>query len=274
MAFRNILVHLDRHPPAVPRLEMAIALARRFDARLLGLFALANPNMPSFAANERAPIASVAALEAEIAFRYRTTAVGIDGDWRADPAASDREITRQIILAARAADLTILGQFEPATADGSVPPDLVELTVLGAGRPVLVLPFVGRFDGLGRRAVIAWNGSRESARAVADALPLLKQADDVSVLSLGTDGGRRLPPASIDGIVGYLGRHAIAAHGERLIFTASDIGAADRLLSHLTDAGADLLVMGAAGRGGGRSAGASLTARVLAQLTVPLLLSY
>jgi len=121
---------------------------------------------------------------------------------------------------------------------------------------------------------VAWNGSRESVRAVNDAIPLLVDAKRVSVLALNpSDGGRihgDLPSADI---CLHLSRHGIRAEAQML--SARDIDAGDMLLSCVADDSADLLVMGAYGQPRFREmvlGGA--TRQILKQMTVPVLMSH
>jgi nucleotide-binding universal stress UspA family protein len=199
-------------------------------------------------------------------------AAGVAAEWVMKVAVDDVAVGAEFIHAARLVDLAVLGQFDPASANGAIPPTLVEQTVMRSGRPVLVVPFAGTFRTVGRRAVIAWNGSREAARAVNDALPLLADAEEVTVLALSpAKRPRREPEPSPAGIVRHLAEHGVAAVPDRLVFQAKEIDAAERLLSHLADFAADLLVMGGWPRSGERN---SLTTGVLARTTVPMLLSY
>jgi nucleotide-binding universal stress UspA family protein len=279
MTLRHLLVHLDKSEAAALRADVAIALAKRFDARLTALYAVCDPDVPGLASRNRYVFVERAAGKAQAAFRLHASASGIDVDWQADIGASDLQVSRAVVLRSREADLVVLGQFDPETADGSVPEALVEHTVLHAGRPVLVVPYAGRFHAFGRRAVVAWNGSREAARAMHDALPLLAVADEVTALALAPKSDARgsavVEPPAPDGLVRHLAEHGIAATGDRLVFDPSSIEPAERLLSYLADSGADLLVMGAAGQQQGRSAAKrSLTRQVLVRMTVPILLSY
>jgi nucleotide-binding universal stress UspA family protein len=278
MTLRHLLLHLDKSEAAAVRADVAIALAKRFDARLTALYAVCDPDVPGLASRNRYVFVERAAGKAQAAFRLHASSSGIDLEWQAAIGANDVQVSRSVVLRSREADLVVLGQFDPETADGSVPEALVEHTVLHAGRPVLVVPYAGHFQAFGRRAVIAWNGSREAARAVHDALPLLAAADEVTVLALAPATGRgsaAAEPPAPDSLVRHLSEHGVTATGDRLVFDPSSIEPAERLLSHLADAGADLLVMGAAGQQQGRSAAKrSLTRRVLAKMTVPVLLSY
>jgi nucleotide-binding universal stress UspA family protein len=279
MTLRDLLVHLDKSEASAVRADVAVALAKRFDARLTALYAVCDPDVPSLASRNRYVFVERAAGKAQAAFRLHASSSGIEADWQADIGASDLQVSRAVVLRSREADLVVLGQFDPETADGSVPEALVEHTVLHAGRPVLVVPYAGHFQAFGRRAVIAWNGSREAARAVHDALPLLAVADEATVLALAPGAAARrsgvVEPPAPDALVGHLTKHGVTANGDRLVFDPSSIEPAERLLSYLADTGADLLVMGAAGQQLGRSAAKrSLTRQVLIKMTVPVLLSY
>lgn len=272
MVVRELLVHLDAQPAAGPRLDLALTLAARLGARLIGLFAAADTNVQGMSSQSRHELLARTVAGAEPAFRDRAVAAGVAAEWVMKVPVDDVAVAAELIHAARLVDLAVLGQFDPARADGAIPPTLVEQTVMRSGRPVLVVPFAGAFRAVGKRAVIAWNGSREAARAVNDALPLLADAEEVAVLALSpARRSRREPEPSPAGIVRHLAEHGVAAVPDRLVFQAKEIDAAERLLSHLADFAADLLVMGGWPRAGERN---SLTTGVLARTTVPMLLSY
>jgi nucleotide-binding universal stress UspA family protein len=278
MTLRYLLVHLDKSEACAVRADVAIALAKRFGARLTALYAVCDPDVPSLASRDRYVFVERAAGKAEAAFRQHASATGVDAEWQADIGSNHMQVSRAVVLRSREADMVVLGQYDPETADGSVPEALVEHTVLHAGRPVLVVPYAGHFDAFGRRPVVAWNASREATRAVHDALPLLSLADEVIVLALALAvrrGAAATEPPAPDSLVRHLTEHGVKATADRLVFDPSSIEPAERLLSYLADTGADLLVMGAAGQQLGRSgAKHSLTQRVLAKMTLPILLSY
>jgi nucleotide-binding universal stress UspA family protein len=145
---------------------------------------------------------------------------------------------------------------------------------LASGRPILVVPYAGRFETVGRCVLIAWNVSREAARAVADAMPLLAAADVVTVLAVdpppGPGGDGDLPGADI---ALHLGRHGVEAQIERTV--SADVPIGEVLLSRAADLGADLLVMGAYGHSRTRElllGGA--TRSILASMTIPVLMSH
>jgi nucleotide-binding universal stress UspA family protein len=146
--------------------------------------------------------------------------------------------------------------------------------LLQSGRPLLLIPYAGRFDGLGRNPLIAWTETRESARAVHDALPLLEYAEKVTALTVIPPSAAAVdaPPPAAE-LARHLRRHGIQATALRSV--AEDIPDADALLSYVCDVGADLLVMGGYGhsplrerlRGG-------VTRSLLRHMTVPVLMSH
>ena len=145
---------------------------------------------------------------------------------------------------------------------------------LVSGRPILVVPNVGNFADLGRRVVIGWNASREAARAVNDAMPLLTAAETVTVLTIDPREGPRahgeLPGADISL---HLARHGVKAEIERT--ASADLPVGEVLLSRVADLGADLLVMGAYGHSRARElllGGA--TRSLLRSMTLPVLMSH
>ncbi len=145
---------------------------------------------------------------------------------------------------------------------------------MGSGRPVLFVPYAGKFKTIGERILIAWKDSRESARAVADALPLLKDAKKVFAVAVTPDAEDSLHDLLGDRqVAAFLHRHEVDATVRRI--TAQDIDAGELLLSQASDFGADLIVMGAYSRpritalvwGG-------VTQLMLSSMTVPVLMSH
>jgi len=99
---------------------------------------------------------------------------------------------------------------------------------------------------VGQRVVVGWNSTREAARAVNDAMPLLVAAEVVTVLTIDAReaplGHGQLPGADISL---HLARHGVKAQVEQTV--SADLSVGDVLLSRAADLGADLLVMGAYG---------------------------
>ena len=275
MAIRDILVHLDAAPAAAARLELAAALAQRHGARLTGLVVI-DIMLPPIATPDGGgaalgPLLDAmrrdALVEAEgirTRFEATTSRIGVAGEWRIAEGLSAELVARH----GRTADLVMLGQPDPEAGAPNATA-VFEGALFSSGRPVLVVPHAGRFTEVGRRPLIAWNGQREAARAVHDALPLLAGAELAIVLTVGAEGDED-PSAEI---LDHLGRHdlpASAAHE-----TAGDLDVADTLLNYAAESGADLLVMGAYGHSRLREfvlGGA--TRSILRQMTLPVLMAH
>ncbi len=196
------------------------------------------------------------------------------------------------LTAARHSDLVLLAK--QVTGDGQLPGFAGSLLV-GAGTPLLFVPAVDALpaeaDGgprCGQRVLVAWAPTRESARALRDALPLLAAAQAVELVRLA-DGADPAGPEPLEAVRDYLRRHAIEAR-VRVIPRGSgpapggilpgagwtpDVPVAEALLSHAADSGADLIVMG--GYGHARLLQLALggvTRTILKSMTVPVLMSH
>ena len=139
---------------------------------------------------------------------------------------------------------------------------------MASGRPALFLPHAGKLDSPGRRVMVAWKPTPQSARAVTSALPLLRRAEHVTVVEWAPEpGGCR--GAALD-LKTYLALHGVQATHERQEREPPDVG--EELLSRATTLDADLLVMGCYGHSRARElvlGGATRT--VLRSMTLPVL---
>jgi nucleotide-binding universal stress UspA family protein len=284
MAVKDILVHLDVTSRSKARLGVAAALAVRHGAHLTGLFTLDLPSadmfsgaaMPLIGSSPQAVVDSmradaIAASEpVEAEFRERLRLDGIEGEWRL----AEGHQAATVALHGRYADLTVVGQpnaYEPTdTALEAIP----VTAMLTSGRPILVVPFTGDYPTVGQRILVAWNASREAARAVNDALPLLVGAQAVTVLAInprrGIGGHGDLPAADI---ALHLTRHGVKAEAAHTI--ANDIPDGEALLSYAADVSADLIVAGGYGHSRVRElAFGGVTRTLLAEMTVPVFFSH
>ena len=276
MTYKTLLVHVDngKHCPA--RLDMAIRLARRFDAHLVGLHAMTAVRLPAYAIAEAGSTlieaqSSVVREQERLArslFLKATAGAALtNAEWRV----STDDAVDATTLHARYADLVVVGQ--PRERDGSgVESDFPGRLVLAAGRPVLVVPYAGRFDNPGKRILVAWNAGREATRAVTDAIPLLREAEQVLVVAFNPTGTAHgtVPGADI-GL--YLARHGVNV--EVAYHRADDIDVGNQLLSRVADLGVDLIVMGAYGHSRMRELiMGGVTRTILESMTAPVLLSH
>ncbi len=277
-AFKDILVIVDSAPGCEARLDLATALAARFGARLTGLFVSPPPDLPAMV---EPPTAAALLVEEELRsenemrahgrelFDRSAAARGVRTEWRA----AEGEAGRAATIHAHYADLTIVGQASP-DAPTPVRTDLPERVVLGAGRPVLVVPYAGTFASLGQRALIAWNESREAAHAVHAAMPLLAGAAKVTVLSIDADDGEDAEDDSgAAHLVEHLARHGVPA--EPSVMRSDDLDVSALLLSRAADLAADLIVMGAYGHSRLREVVlGGATRDIFRTMTVPVLMAH
>jgi nucleotide-binding universal stress UspA family protein len=281
MPLKDILVHLDASEACACRLDLAAGLARRHDAHLVGLHAvdllmpaaaLADGGTGAGAAmlyDQMRASALAAAGRIEAGFRERLRRDGLSGEWRL---AEGGPAGEAVALHARYADLAVLGQQDP---DGTEPNGaILHATLFGSGRPVLVVPYAGRFAQVGRRVLIGWNAGREAARAVNDAIPLLDGAEEVTVLAVnprrGIGGHGDVPAADM---ALHLARHGLRATAEHV--TAPEIADAEALLNAAAEKSADLLVVGAYGHSRLREmVMGGVTRTLLRSMTVPVLMAH
>ncbi|MBR9971003.1 universal stress protein [Magnetospirillum sulfuroxidans] len=266
---KDILVHIDAGERTRMRIEVAVDLAKRFGARLTGLFAQTDGHRSAAVARLASDGLKKAQAEGEILFNSMTK--GLDTRFWTLPHGEPGFVAAEIMFCSRYFDLAVLGQNDPK--DSLTPDDMVEQTVLNCGRPVLVIPYLGNYSSVANRIVVAWNAGREATRAVHDALDLLTSAKTVTVLSMRAhdDGSnsQNMPPVNI---VDHLTKLGIPADGEFL--PDEEIGKMDMLLSRSFDLGADLLVMGAHGQYGLSRLRGSGTRYVLKHMTLPVLMSH
>ena len=140
-------------------------------------------------------------------------------------------------------------------------------------RPVLVVPYVGTYPRVGEQVLVAWDASREAARAVADALPVLQAAQRVVVLSANPDSGGKHGEVPGADIARHLARHGVRVDVQRL--DSKEVAVADMLLNRISDEGIDTLVMGAYGHARVRELWlGGVTRHLMRSMTVPVLASH
>ena len=280
MALRNLLVHLDSTETSKARADLALSLAESHGAHLTALVPTATPLLPSYI-GAQLPRELIDVQDSQAKKRAEATAEAFEKAAKAVTAQTEvrvvsceePRVAEVINLHARYADLTILGQHsddDPAPGGGG----LVEDVILGAGRPVLIVPYIGVRGGFGERAMVSWDGGREAARAVQDALPLLEAAKEVTIRVIGSrrDPGRHGEEPGAD-IALHLSRHGVKAVVQRS--EGADLSVGEEILSRLADAGSDLLVMGGYGHSRLREVvlgGATRT--LLREMTIPVLMSH
>jgi len=248
MSYKSLLAHVQLRRSNVGLTRIAGDLAERFDAAVIGA-AVCQPMrivysdgyVPGdFIQRDREEREKeIAAAEAE--FRAALGARVKRLDWRGT--LTDHPLSAWLARQASGADLVITGiDHEESVLDGSRHMDTGDL-VMHAGRPVLVVPDTAR-DGAFRRVLVGWKDTRETRRAIADALPLLRLAETVLLAEIA-------PPSDLDaardrlaGVASWLALHGVIAETLAMPSGGEDVrGLQELVIEH----GMDLLVAGAYG---------------------------
>lgn len=204
----------------------------------------------------------------EARFREEMRPQALKGDWHMLAAGESEDLLALL----RTMDLAVCGQAAP---DWRLPAGFrPEDVIVGSGRPVLVVPYAGVFDTVGRRVLVAWDGTREASRALHDGLPLIGQAEAVTVMTVaGREAELDELRPSLERVTSHLQRHGIAARTEETV--GGDVPVADLLLSRAADFDADLLIAGAYHHSQFREALIGGVSRnLLDHMTLPVLMSH
>lgn len=250
MSFKDIVVFIEDEPAQAGHLNFAATLAEEHGSHLIATFVadrLELHTYASFAIGEgltnmlRLFQERVRDAESRARREFETAgcARNLSLEWRV----SESEVGEALMLHARHASLTVVGPRRETSRPSIL--SLSEDVIFSSGRPALMVPPSWPSDRVGRRIVIAWNGSREAARAVADALPFLVRADSVRLLVVPEDKVRHLLGADpgLD-IARHLARHGVRIDVEQVY--GADAG--EILLERCRFWEADMLVMGAYGQ--------------------------
>jgi nucleotide-binding universal stress UspA family protein len=285
--FKQVLVHVSDSPLAPSVARFAATLTAEHGGALTALHAVDPMPTGAYLTPEASTIA--ARLSQEAAQARRETARALIAEVAAETpiefASADGDPLEAALRQARACDLLVLGQRSPEVPDG-LSPGFVGRLLMGAGCPLLFKPYAGEHERCGRRVLVAWSDRRESARALRDALPILRRAEGVELVHFAKTN--EAPSEPMEAVLSYLRHHGIEAtctvrHSrepsivERMLLSdwTPDTSIAEALLSHAADYGADLLVTG--GYGHSRAwelALGGVTRTLLRTMTVPVLMSH
>lgn len=273
MSYKTILVHCDENPKAIARIKLAIDLARRHDAHLIGMAAAPAPQLPVdmltplpadiFTALEEGTRLRLA--DARKQFERATAAAGMSAEFieRID------DPIDAFATALRYADLAVVGQRSEEASDT----DLPEAVAIASGRPVIVVPHIGYTRPIGGNVLLAWNASAQAAHAATAAVPLLAKAKSVTLLVIDGSGSSDHGEEPGADAARWLTRHGVKVSVLRESSGGADVGSI--ILSRALDRDIDLVVMGVYGHSRLREfilGGASQT--MLSSMTVPVLMAH
>lgn len=252
MGYSTLMVHADLGAPSAALLRVAAGMAALFKARVIGI-AVCQPLMVSYGdgymsadiieQDERQMALDIGEAEA----RFRAALEGSDGgsgaalEWRSSTGLA--VLSDFVAEQARAADLLLVSS-EPKSGsiEASRHVSLGEL-VLRIGRPVLVVPPDAAGLDLGS-VMVAWKDTRETRRAITDALPLLKRAGRVVVVEVAEEQELGASRKRLADVVAWLALHGIKAEG---VSSASGGDDAARLEAIAVEHAAGVMVAGAYG---------------------------
>lgn len=276
--FKTILVHVDLSSHAPARMRCAAALAHAHHAHLLGaamfgvsrnIFPLGYAARPGtleasyfdpLAQNARRALAQFDAIASEMRVPH-------EGRFVCDRA--DDGLARL----ARFADLVVLSQDDPDEALPDLAVHLPDYVILNSPRPVLVLPRTDAAPDAAPTVLVAWDGGKEAARALAAALPLLHRACAVTIAALtGPDAGAAELESQRPDLLRFLGHHGVTPH---MLVRDPRRDPGHELLDLATELHCDLLVMGCFGHSKLRELCLGGVSRaVLADANIPVLLAH
>lgn len=240
------MAHLNVGRGSARSAKLAIDLAGRFDAALLGVCAALPPDMP-LAEKNLSEIASKNAAATHLVHRMAETEVAFRKAASNVPHVFWRESfdlpTSALLREARAADLIVVGRDNEPTTASAIPLDIGAL-VVQAGRAILVVP--PGIDYLpASRILIGWKDTREARRAVRESIPFLKFAKEVILVESCEKGSENAALDRLADVESYLGRHGVEPCTKYYIHDKAET--ADELVRVAQDEGAGLIVTGAYG---------------------------
>ena len=257
--------------------KYAVSVAAALEAHLTGVAFIYDPVVPISGAGyipaeviETQRDDNESAAEAAIkSFTAATNQAGISADSMMTSASLSGAGDRFAHMARRF-DLAIVGQAQPEIS--SLEQIIGETTLFESGRPMIMVPYIQKASFKTDNVMVCWDGSRTAARAVADAIPVIRNSGRVEIVIVASERGKQDEIEGVD-IGQHLARHGLKVDVHRISGGNIDVG--DALLSHAADSGADLMVMGGYGHSRWREfVLGGVTRSIFESMTVPVLLSH
>jgi len=281
MGLTRLVVHIDGDKAVEKRIDFAAGLSAQHDADVIGVFArvpnpatasAAWPGLPDSGFMDQLVEAHTADLDRQIeALKPKFNAAMRNGKGTSTWREVNAFRPEAIIRGARSADLVIVPQPDEDDATNHMDKFAVSDVVMRSGRPVLFHPYIGANPDI-KKILIAWDGGRESVRALHDAAPFLAGAD-LLFLSVVTSGQVNVNEVDDQDIVDYAKSLGATAKIDRHV--GSEMRVSDVVMSRAADFGANMVVMGGYSHSRFRElvlGGA--TREILDQMPVPVLMSH
>ena len=263
MAIKDLLIHVDLSGAAEARTDYALALAEAQGALPIGI-AHTPAGADSLRGHARLALSNFTRAGERLGLTVETRAIEC----------SPADLPPEITCHAHHTDLAVIGQPGAEGANDSLQTAIFEELLFQSGRPVLVVPWAGKSNPTPRTVMVAWDASGRAARALADALPILRDANKVVVLvATGDEPGDHGDEPGSD-IALHLARHGINVEA-RCVPLGRDIHTADLLLSQAADLGAEMMIMGGYHHSRVREfILGGVTRKVMKTMTLPVLMSH
>jgi nucleotide-binding universal stress UspA family protein len=274
---KDIVVNLGVGEKTSQATEYAMSLAATFEAHLTGIAFLYDPIVPISGAGyipgdvieSQERESKVAAKAAVDRFNVAADRTGLSAD-SLTVSASLSGVGDTFSRIARRFDLSIVGQAEPEKS--AVEEIIAEAALFESGRPVIIVPYIQKDAFKLDQVMVCWDGSRAAARAIGDAVPLLRPSKRVEIVIVANERGKQDEIAGAD-IAEHLARHNLNVEVKRTVL--GDVDVADVLLSHAADSGADFMVMGGYGHSRLREfVLGGVTRSIFRTMTIPVLMSH
>lgn len=269
MNLKDILVHIDDRPTCASRVEAAVQLALQQGSHLTGIYIISQ----LYFAHHRSEFLN-RAEKARQKFEAQAVKAGVPSAWiMVDCQTSRLDFINALNLHTHYHDLLVISQTDTSADEQGVPDTLPEKAVLGSGRPVLIVPYAGRYKHEYKQILMAWRGGPESCRALHDSMPILRGAGHVRVVTVHGPGGDEAYRSHDADISGHMARYGLPLSCEKRV--SGDLSIGDLLLNMSADYGVDLLVMGATSQSRRGQQTLGETGRHLLKcMTLPVLMSH
>jgi nucleotide-binding universal stress UspA family protein len=274
---KDIVVNLSVGETGGPAGDYAVSVADTFGAHVVGIAFVFDPIVPISGTG----YIPAEVIDTQLADNQSAAKAAIDrfaasasrAGVSAEPltlSASAAGAGDQFGRLARRFDLAIVGQAEPETS--AVEELIAESTLFQSGRPMIVVPYIQKAPLKLDRVMVCWDGGRQAARAIADAMPILEKAGKVEIVIVANERGKQDEIEGAD-MGQHLARHGLKVDVKRI--SSGNIDVADALLSHVADSGTDFIVMGGYGHSRLREfVLGGVTHSILRSMTAPVLLSH
>jgi nucleotide-binding universal stress UspA family protein len=274
---KDIVVNLSVGETGGPAGDFAVSVADIFGAHVVGIAFVFDPIVPISGTG----YIPAEVIDTQLADNQSAAKAAIDrfaasasrAGVSAEPltlSASAAGAGDQFGRLARRFDLAIVGQAEPETS--AVEELIAESTLFQSGRPMIVVPYIQKAPLKLDRVMVCWDGGRQAARAIADAMPILEKAGKVEIVIVANERGKQDEIEGAD-MGQHLARHGLKVDVKRI--SSGNIDVADALLSHVADSGTDFIVMGGYGHSRLREfVLGGVTHSILRSMTAPVLLSH